>query len=288
MSKGFQRTAVIMMIERLTAGIDWLSMSLPADDVSAMQWVYMGHQALEEIADEGQELQSRRLLGFEGVSCGNCFVGANDHHIYMQFTGNYANHYFDRVYHPGAKVSRMDMQVTAKFDVMPRNVAKEAYREAKCASDALPDGRKRKVWIIVGSDGGDTTYIGSASSEQRARIYNKEVQSEDIEHVRSWRYEVVLKNALSTRMAREVSGRAIERPSFIKSVICTWLSERGVGIDRLGDYTGVTLPIERTLPTDIERKLTWLKTQVAPTIKYLCSRGYRDTLLLSLFPPAED
>lgn len=40
--------------------------------------------------------------------------------------------------------------------------------------------------------------------------------------------------------------------------------------------------IQKTQPTDIERKLEWLRLQVAPTVRYLLEQGYRDTLLVSL------
>ena len=44
------------------------------------------------------------------------------------------------------------------------------------------------------------------------------------------------------------------------------------------------LPLQRTLPTDVERKLHWLSTQVRPTVEYLCKLGFRDTLLETLLP----
>jgi len=47
------------------------------------------------------------------------------------------------------------------------------------------------------------------------------------------------------------------------------------------------MPLIRTLPTDVEAKLRWLEYQVAPTVKYLCELGFRDTLLSTLFPIEE-
>jgi len=276
------------MIERLTAGIDWLSMSMPRERVLSNLWLNDGIRAITAIEKEGQTLISRKLLGFEGVSAGNCFVGQNETHNFMQFCGHYADQYFTRLYDSSCKVSRLDIQVSVKYDVMPKNVAKECYRDSKRASDALPVGRKRKVWIIVGSDGGDTTYIGSASSEQRARIYNKEIQSDDPAYTRTWRFEVVFKNNLSTEFASQLSSGTVDRAEAITNAVSHWLSLRGIREDYIGTGGVVPLPIERTLPTDIERKLAWLETQVKPTIKYLCGKGFRDTLLLSLFPPEEN
>lgn len=276
-----------MNVEYLTAGIDWLSMTMEEHHDDYAQFVNACYKELEKVAKEGNIYKERRMLGYDGHSVGNCFVGYNGHSSFANFTGHNASRAFDAVYSPNAHISRLDIQISVKFEVMPKNIAKEAYRAAKRASDDLPNGRKRKVWIIVGSDGGDTTYVGSASSEQRARIYNKEVQSDNPDYLRTWRYEVVFKNDLSSRLACEISSRGLAKEQYITDVVCSWLSQRGIQLDYIRDSRRVALPIERTLPTDVERKLKWVNTQVAPTIKYLCDLGFRDTLLASLFPPVE-
>jgi hypothetical protein len=167
---------------------------------------------------------------------------------------------------------------------MDLSVAKEAYRNATFENKSLPTGRRRKLWIIIGSDGGDTFYLGSPTSEQRARIYNKEVQSEDIQYTRCWRYEVVFRNDLSKQYATSYRQEGLSRPKFILQSVSKWFRVRGVDIHGLSSFNGVILPIERTRPTDIEAKLRWLDTQVKPTIAYLIAEGYRDTLLALLFP----
>jgi hypothetical protein len=272
------------MIEWVTSGIDWMSTTLGVERDGYHEWRRDAFAQLEVIARDGGMIKTRRLLGYEGLSSGNCFVGDNGRETYAQFTGERAHYAFDAIYHEQAKVSRLDLQVTVKTDVMNKNEGKRCYRAAIDANEGIPDGRRRKVWIIVGSDGGDTCYIGSASSEQRARIYNKEVQSEDIQFTRCWRYEVVLRNELSSGAARHIASTARNREKCILDFVVSWLARRGVVIAGLGADWGTALPIERTRPTDIEAKLRWLKTQVAPTIKYLCEAGYRDTIIEMLFP----
>jgi hypothetical protein len=271
------------MIERVTTGIDWLSQSLGDEREGYGVWRRNCIQALEGIAKQGYGMKTRRLLGYEGFSAGNNFVGDNGRETYCQYSGENAHHVFDAVYHPKAKVSRLDLQVTVKSAVMDKNEGKRCYRAAIHANEALPTARRRKVWIIIGSDGGDTTYIGSASSEQRGRIYNKEVQSEEIQYTRCWRYEVVLRNELSSSAARQVACAATNREKLILEMVATWLCRRGVTIAGLGADGHAVLPIERTRPTEVEAKLKWLQTQVRPTIAYLCSIGYRATLLEMLF-----
>lgn len=270
------------MIERVTSGIDWISCTLGKEDYYYHQWRTNAYIALASVADEGYQLKPRRLLGYEGHSAGNCFVGENEYGSFAQFTGEKADRVFDRIYYPGAHISRLDLQVTVKRDKMDIAEGRRSYREAMRANALLPDGRRRKLWFIEGSDGGYTAYVGSASSEERARIYNKEVQSEDIEYNRCWRYEVMLRNDASTRTGRQIATNDVQRTDFIVSLVSTWLHKRGISIRGLAHSPISPIPIERTLPTDVETKLRWLKEQVAPTIRYLTELGMRELVLDTL------
>jgi hypothetical protein len=276
-------------VELVTSGIDWVSCTLDNREVDYHVWRGDVIYALEQVAKQGYEVQKRRLLGYEGLSAGNCFVGENDRGTYCQFTGEKADWAYDYTIHPKTHYSRIDVQTTVKYREYQANIGKAAYRDSIRGNELLPAGRKRKIWIIVGSDGGDTCYIGSASSEQRCRIYNKERQSEDISYTRAWRYEVVFKNDLACSFARNLSGRADSQSQYCLETCHNWLLARGVRLQGVLLQSTIALPLQRSLPTDVERKLEWLETQVKPTIKYLCELGFRDTLLASLFPiQAED
>lgn len=271
-------------IEEVTAGIDWLSMSMENEADGYTEWRAECTKAVERVAREGYTLVQRSLLGYDGICAGNCFIGENDYGSYCQITGEKANWAFPLLYRSNSHVSRIDVQLTAKLEVMDVNIGKRAYRDSIRANDAMPAGRKRKVWIIVGSDGGDTCYIGSASSQQRGRIYNKEVQSEDTHYTRCWRYEVVFRNGLATGFAGNLSVSPISQEEYALETVVKWFSQRGVEMGHFGGMGRVVLPLLRTLPTDVERKLKWLGSQVKPTIRYLIDLGFRDTLLELLFP----
>lgn len=273
------------MIEKVTAGVDWISCTLGREHIGYQTWRGDALYALEQISKTGYEINSRKLLGFEGMAAGNCFVGENETHGYAQFTGEKADYAFSYLAHPQAHYSRIDLQVTVKREVMDYNEGKRCYRACLDNNSRLPKGRKRKIWIIVGSDGGDTVYVGSPSSEQRARIYNKEVQSEDIEYTRSWRYEVVYRNELSTQLYASITNSPIERADECVSQVTNWLTKRGVSIRGLVSFGRAVTPIERTRPTDVERKLKWLEQQVKPTVRYLVEAGFRDLVAEALALP---
>ena len=265
-----------MRIEKVTSGIDWVSCTLGKGEIDYQVWKGDALYALEEVRKAGYVFAPRKLLGFEGYSAGNCFVGENETTGYAQFTGEKADWAYDYLQHPKAHYSRIDVQLTIKTSEMNAREGKRCYRAAMDNNKSLSEGRKRKIWIIVGSDGGDTLYIGAQSSDQRARIYNKEVQSEDIRYTRCWRYEVVFRNQLSTGLARTHLNEADKRTERCVEIVTSWLAKRGISIPGMARWEGAILPMERTIPTDLERKLKWLGDQVKPTYRYLCAMGLRE------------
>lgn len=267
------------MIERITAGLDWISCTLGKDEEGYQLWKGNALYALEKVCDAGYVLVPRKLLGFEGLSAGNCFVGENETNAYAQFSGEKADWAYDFLSHPNAHYSRIDAQVTVKRDVMDLKEGRRCLNAANRANADLPSGRKRNIRYMAGSDGGFTLYVGAASSTQSCRIYNKEVQSEDITYSRCWRYEVVLRNELSTQLAHTLANTTAARADFCVSFCTAWLAKRGVHIRGLEHSRGAALPIERTMPTDVERKLRWLKEQVQPSVEYLIGLGFRDAVL---------
>jgi len=259
------------MPERITSGIDWITATLPDGSQMDNEWVHKCLVCLDSVVDEGYQLEYSGLNGYKGVKAGGCFVGSREDGHMVQFSGRFADKFFDTVMRPDVHISRLDIQTTVKFKTMPKRLAKEAYRDAIKENETLSVSRRRKIYIIVGSDGGDTCYIGSASSAQRGRIYNKEVQSEDIEYVRSWRFEVALRNEEATRLARSLTRERASRTQFCADWCAIWFEKRGVACPWVFDAEIVVLPPEKTRPSDIETKLNWLRHQVKPTVQYLCS-----------------
>lgn len=261
-------------IERITAGIDWLSGSLARGVTNEHQFVRNGQQAIETIAEEGYDLKMRGLLGYKGISAGNCFIGSRDDSHYVQLTGHHAHRWFSHTYRADMHVSRIDIQATVMFSIERASIAQKGYRDAVLASGLLPIGRQRKIYLISGSDGGDTVYIGAPSSAQRGRCYNKAKQSGEQAFERSWRYEVTLRDDLSVQCADKLATSQAPIEEHICAIIAAWYGERGVKLTFLEREHAVVLPRARTLPTDVERKLQWIRHQVLPSIRWLRERGY--------------
>ena len=267
------------MIEVITSGLDWITLTLPTGAVMDQQFLERSLRCLDAVVADGHELQYCDLLGYSGVRSGGCFVGSRTDTHMVQFSGAYANQFFKEVYRYDAHVSRVDVQTTVKFTEMPKDVAKQVYRDSIDENNTIPVGRRRKIWLIVGSDGGDTCYVGSASSDARGRVYNKEVQSEDPLYTKCWRFEVMLRNGQATTFCRDYEKITTARPTFCANFVGFWYERRGASVPWLVDAGFTPVAPVRTLPTDDERKLNWLAHQVRPTVQYLLTRHDRDAIL---------
>lgn len=270
------------MIEQVTAGLDWLTLTLPIGSVLDNEWVRAGQDLITDIASEGYDIGFRGLLGYKGISAGNCFVGSREDGHMMQITGRFAEMAFPRVYRTDARVSRVDIQVTVKYDVMPRNIAGKGYRDAVNAADNGDKRAKRKLTIISGSDGGQTLYVGAFGGDQQGRLYNKEVQALSPEFQRTWRYETILRNERATGFCRRYVAETADKAGFVSSIVAMWWEARGIEAPWVFDSETAPLPPQKTLPSDVEKQLAWLGSQVAPVVKRLLAAGHRDTLLARL------
>lgn len=269
-------------IEEVTAGIDWATCTLSVDSPDDQIWLNGCLQCLDIITDEGYKLEMCSLNGYDGVKAGGSFVGTRRDGHMAQFSGRFADRFFSTVYRPDVHFSRLDVQVTVKFDEMPANIAKKGYRDAMRENEALPVQRRRKIYIIVGSDGGDTLYVGSTSSDARGRLYNKEVQSEDPVYAKTWRYEVMFRNDIAMRCISAIAARSSDRLVLCSEIVSQWYQARGVETPWQDTPSEILFPPKKTLPTDVEAKLNWLRHQVAPTIRYLTERGLGDKVAQAL------
>lgn len=68
----------------------------------------------------------------------------------------------------------------------------------------------------------------------------------------------------------------------IRTIVADWYGARGVSVRHFRGNGIVCVPIARSLPSDVEKRLTWLKTQVAPALKYLQEFGATDEMMEAL------
>lgn len=282
-------SSALSSIDNVWSGVDWISASLGREELDAQVWLYDALHALTIVQGEGNAYKQRKLLGFDGWECGGCFVGSNETLHYAQFSSHHAQMAYEYLNHPKVHISRIDLQITVQYSAELPKEGRLQYANAIRYNKTLPEHRRRKINLFVGSDGGDTVYLGAPSSDTRARIYNKYAQSEDKQFERSWRYEVVYRNQYAVSVFRRIVNSDNAPTAIIIPAVIEYFSQRGIEIRGLEHFGGNVIPLPKTERTDVERKLRWLRNQVVPTIRKLCELGYGaevgEMLANALLPP---
>jgi len=269
-------------VVRIEAGIDWISGTLPMEAEGAEVWYARCQHIIAEIARSGYEMKNRSMLGFDGISAGNSFVGVSQDRIFLVITSHNAEKYFLRVDREDLHYTRLDVQATVWFNQEVQTIARKGYNDLRNRDKLRNKPGNRKYRIIAGSDGGDTLYVGAPSSRQQAVVYNKSRESEREEYRNAWRHEVRLRDDLACGYARECRNRGDTLADRHLGYVYHWLLDRGLNFSHLHTATRVILPKQQHTPSDIDSKLRWLARQVRPTVQFLTEAGYRDKLLEAL------
>lgn len=263
-------------IEDIHAGVDWISCTLHSEAKNRWLWANSCVGVVLDVAKQGYDVRESGLQGYRGIAAGGCFAGDREDGSYLQLSGAHAQTYLHRILRTDLHVSRIDLAVTCRFAVMPKSLGADAQAMASKAGGSSNDTKRaRKVYYMSGSDGGYTLYIGAPSSSQRGRLYNKEVQSDNPDYERCWRYEVVFKNALAMGILREISKTQEQQVSaYCAAVVRGWYVLRGVQTAWNAVNDDYVLPIIKNTPSDAAKKLQWLETQVRPALRWLIEHGY--------------
>lgn len=269
-------------VEAIYGGVDYLTCTLPAGCPNLEQWALTCVHVIKQIAEDGYEVEAFTRNGYRGLGAGGSFCGTRDDGAYLQLAGHYAGDLLDSIARDDLHISRLDLQATVKYRTYAPGVGAAVYKSAVDANGAINPARRRRIWYMAGNDGGYTCYIGSPTSEQRAKLYNKAVQSEKVEYERCWRWEVTGKNDYATAWYRQVVAERDQRPMLCARMVASWFSLRGAPPSWAAFTPLITLPLIKEVPSDAEKKIRWLREQVRPAVLWLTARGFERAVLDAL------
>lgn len=262
--------------EILDAGCDWITATTKQVNQSASLSLWAS-QVFKHQRAVGNVPRAWGMAGFSGFACGQIQLGMRGDEFMVRLSGQLAQSNWKELYKRSESITRFDVQVTHRDNRDPRRRIRTHYRQALSHSSKMKRGPY--VTLITGNDGSDTLYLGRRTSNVYGRVYNKGVESGDPHFARAVRFEVEFKDNLAMLVARDMAYAG----GFVPYAVArtkTFLESRGLSSTFLGD------PLSRirvsSTPTDLERKLEWLRKSCRKSIHAILEKNMGDQLLAAL------
>lgn len=264
----------------VAAEIDWLTATTDCDKVGFEWWL-----AFKDLS--AGHYQDWRNRWYQGARADGYRWGWSEKQGYIFIsTGSTTPACFYRIAPASRNVSRLDLSVTVELAKANQGLARDSM-------PPKPTG-PRNYTLISGTKPGETLYVGSRTSSQFGRLYDKGAESGQQEEGKLWRYEVELKSPrskiVSDLLLTWMDGEAVlSHPSSSLAVaekiipfVYDWFDEREVKpvFDREGKNE-LVVQIGRGVTTD-QKKIEWLTSQVRPTVQDFLSRGLEERLAEAL------
>jgi hypothetical protein len=219
--------------------------------------------------------------GYTGYQCGQVCVGERPDSSIVRLTGKAAHDWASDGLPTGHNISRLDISLTIwgvldQSELIARhNVESVDYRKSLRS-------RPYAVSRIDGNGDGDTLYLGSRTSEQFVRIYDKErAPNSDNSYKTALRYECECKEQLALSAYQGCVNPRYSATSCL-SVLTGLLARRGVSPALVGSIQSKPIAITGVPISDLESTLSWLKVQVKPTVSRLMREGFEEEVLIAL------
>lgn len=246
-----------------------------------------GSWLLDESVAQGATAKPWRASGYRGTQAGDRCMGSRTDGRIIRLSGQAANDYWEQLVEFSEKVTRLDLQITIGCVAGPQSTIARHYRAVKARPYA--NGHAFKYRCIVEKVGPTTLYLGSRSSVQFGRIYDKGLESGLPRYQGCVRYEVEVKKPLSDSLARELAFTT-NVDHRINAYVREFMGAHESAI--AGECPSIEIPMgvrgsinngdSLARPDSVEQKVIWLGNQVRPTVQWLIAHGYREAALEAL------
>jgi DNA relaxase NicK len=268
-------------------GVDWFTFTLRRDNPAYVDWRGRCVDFHSSCVDAGNISRQSTRLGYDGQSTTYSFVGQREADGIVIVSSSTAKAAFRYLWVDGVHVSRLDLQCTVMTVPGAEKPGITARKQATAQNPPSGSVGHRKISARDDNDGGYTLYIGSRSSAYFGRFYDKYAKSPDEYKPGAWRYEVQMHNEVATATCEQLQLMNGSLDGAIASSVWHWWADRGVTPLFEMPPDNFTIESPRAPPSDLERKLKWLASQVRPTVKLLWNEIDRDILFLALGLPTE-
>lgn len=266
--------------QTFNASVDWLTCTGSTPSAESTLWA-LGDRLLDRSELEGEKPSRWHSNGYSGWTGPGVAFGKRPDGVVLRLSGAQAAKQWFEATSACENLSRLDMTVDTKFDPPVTEVARDIY--GSVGHRPSRNGRPPKTTLWMGSDGGQTVYIGARVSENFGRVYDKGIESETAPAGEWWRWEVEAKGdtALSAGKALLLAEDPMRS---LHSHVASWFAQRCGYV--FPDVSMRCFYKECQQPSTNEKRLSWLATSVRPSIGKLVEAGLLKEVLAALgLPP---
>lgn len=262
----------------IASGIDWLTVTT-RDNKLGQRWMdiydhYKEYGVVNPLIALGRETRWARY-SYEGWGIDGIRVGKSKDLGWIVILSGDPSRKLWRMFEPSrGHVTRIDLATTVYLGIPLEGLARRYYKHVN-SRWAKEVTRHRKYTLIKNNRGGETLYVGSRQSDQMGRIYDKGIEAKmDVEPGQVWRYEVEYKKPRAEQVMRALDAVRNQEAAKIAQTVYNWFAYRKCIPVFVGEGDAIKIEVETKITSD-DRKLNWLRAQVAPTVDYLitCGRG---------------
>lgn len=275
------------MVTNWTVNVDYLTLTIRSDvpEHEYRSFCELGERALAGADDLG-ERKHAGVHGYYGEKVGPVFFGRRPDGAMVRTSGPLATEVIKYARPPKTSCTRVDVALTAWFDADDPLRAVRTRDDLTRQFDAGEVRPRRRMTLIDGCGNGDTLYVGSRTSDQVGRLYDKWKESNNNRYKWAWRYEVEFKGERALNFVRTLDA-AEDRTHVLVYVLRKWWTSRGVDLATIvGDGPELAIKVPPA-PFDPAKRLAWLATDVRPSIVALLDTFPLVAILWALGLPVE-
>lgn len=281
LERGFYVESTSLVLESQP---DWLTLGTHNHDRTEKLRYHADRWVQQELAD-GAKVRPFRLLGYTGWQAGRVRWGEREDWGLLQLSGDLARAHWDTAVPIAHRVSRVDLAVTVRPAVPDDSLGLRHLDQANAFRLEHPTAARPSFY--GNSDGGFTLYIGDRASDWFLRVYNKGAEEREANvgsslarYADTWRYELEVKGNAAQVTAAACSDAA-DRSAWVGNTVHAYCRGHGLSPAFTPDQY-VACPSGFRRRSDRDTRLRWLRSTVAPTVRWLSESGYRADLLDAL------
>lgn len=263
-------------------GVDWVTATATSRGARSQLWA-LGDRILNRREHEGEHPSTWHANGYRGFHAPGVALGERADSVMLRLSSLEAAKEWREAAATGENLSRLDLAVDVEADPPMPLYGVQVYEDSGHVSPR--NGRRPGRSRYCDSYGGNTTYIGSRTSESFGRLYDKGVETKTRLAGHWWRFEVEYKGERAWALGRRLAAARAPENAMLR-LVAGWFRERTAHAPPCTSSAPKYF-VDRK-PTTDEQRLRWLAASVRPTVSILIERLGRERVLTALGIPPEE